>query len=123
LTELVASVGTAVKQRGPALEGASAKLRTNTETASPFRRPSATLPDSVQDLVGRPESGLELAGREPFRLAAENALFALPRAIPGPGSVYRAVEKAWRSSYHPPPDAVAEPLIAVDRQGKTRPGA
>jgi hypothetical protein len=52
-------------------------------------------------LIARLATGLESADREPFRLAAEGALAALPPAMLGDGAVYRTVGPVWRRYFHP----------------------
>ena len=54
-------------------------------------------------LIARLATGLESADREPFRLAAESALAALPPAMLGDGAVFRTVEPVWRRYFRPRP--------------------
>jgi hypothetical protein len=63
---------------------------------------AATAPsDFAESLIARLATGLDSADREPFRLAAETALAALPPAMLGDGAVYRMVEPVWRRYFHP----------------------
>lgn len=57
--------------------------------------------DFAESLIARLATGLHSADREPFRLAAESALAALPPAMLGDGAVYRMVEPVWRRYFHP----------------------
>ena len=54
-----------------------------------------------KDLIDRLSRSLEPADRERFRQAAEAALVDLPPAMVGPGTVYRAIELAWRAFFRP----------------------
>ncbi|HEY1865329.1 MAG TPA: hypothetical protein VGG77_16940, partial [Roseiarcus sp.] len=63
---------------------------------------AATAPsDFAEYLIARLATGLDSADREPFRLAAETALAALPPAMLGDGAVYRVVAPVWRRYFHP----------------------
>ena len=55
-----------------------------------------------EELIDRFSRSLDPVDREPFRRVAEEALAQLPPATVGPGTVYRAVELAWRGFFRPP---------------------
>jgi hypothetical protein len=67
-------------------------------------------------LIARLATGLESADREPFRLAAESALAAMPPAMLGDGVVYRTVEPVWRRYFHPRPSGA----MAWDDEARKR---
>ena len=59
--------------------------------------------DFAEYLIARLATGLDSADREPFRLAAESALAALPPQSLGDGAVYRTLEPIWRRYFIPRP--------------------
>jgi hypothetical protein len=59
--------------------------------------------DFAEYLIARLATGLDSADREPFRLAAESAVAALPPSMLGEGLVFRTVEPVWRRYFIPRP--------------------
>ena len=72
-----------------------------TSMSYPLAEAAAAPSDFAESLIARLATGLDSADREPFRLAAETALAALPPAMLGDGAVYRMVEPVWRRYFHP----------------------
>jgi hypothetical protein len=68
-----------------------------------FAEAAAAPSDFAEYLIARLATGLDSADREPFRLAAESALAALPPQSLGDGAVYRIVEPIWRRYFIPRP--------------------